>query len=387
MPARRPLLTRHPFKFLYTACFLAVLPVRLIALSLYYLLPATRHSRTFRQAITTKIIYLWFRFATTVEFRTPKSLEPGKNRERFVLLDPDQIKYSDAAYTGVPEVNRRIRPAEIAAFWYEFPPPAGKVPELVVLHFHGGAFVLGGARPMECGWGPKDMSKRLKCPVLVPQYRLSDARDPTTAFPAALQDAITAYTYLLYTLKVRPENIVLSGDSAGGNLAFALLRYLQYTQGLKGSSDTPLPSPRAALLWAPWVNLKKRGLELDDHRNASTDFIFGDLGKWGVRAYLPEGWTPDHALYPYISPLGREFQTDVPIFIQTSTAEVLYDSNCEFVENLKKKGCTVEFLEIEHASHVTFETADFTGWEVEQGVAMDRAVEFVKRARSPGGSS
>jgi acetyl esterase/lipase len=116
-----------------------------------------------------------------------------------------------------------------------------------------------------------------------------DARDPTTAFPAALQDAVTAYMYLLYTLKVRPENIFLSGDSAGGNLAYALLRYLQYTHGLKGSLDTPLPSPRAALLWAPWVNLNKRGLELDGHRNASTDFIFGDFDKWGVRACLPEG--------------------------------------------------------------------------------------------------
>jgi acetyl esterase/lipase len=295
--------------------------------------------------------------------------------------------YSDAAYTGVPEVNGRIRPAEIAGFWYESPPPAEKVWKLVVLHFHGGAFVLGGARPMECGWGPKDLSKRLKCPMLVPQYRLSDSRDPTTAFPAALQDAVMAYTYHLYTLKVRPEKIVLSRDSAGGNLAFALLRYLQYTQGLKGALDMPLPSPRAVLLWAPWVDLNKRGLELDDHRNASTDFIFGDFGKWGVRAYLPEGWTSEHALYPYISPLGRELYTDVPIFIQASTAELLYDSNCEFVDNLKKKGCIVEFLEINHASHVTFETADFTGWEAEQGVAMDRAVEFVKRARSPVESS
>ncbi|KAL3443959.1 Alpha/Beta hydrolase protein [Aspergillus insuetus] len=357
MPVRRPLFTRHPFKFLYTACFLAVLPIRLIALALYYLPPNTRPNRTFRQAITTKIIYLLFRFATTVEYRTPKSLEPGKDKERF-----------------------------IAGFWYESPPLADKVPGIIVLHFHGGAFVFGGARPTECGWGPKDLSKRLKCPVLVPQYRLSDARDPTTAFPAALQDAVTAYTYLLYTLNVRPENIVLSGDSAGGNLVLALLRYLHYTQGLKGASGTQLPS-RAALLWAPWVNLDKRGLELDDHRNASTDFIFGDFGKWGVRAYLPEGWTPEHALYPYISPLGREFHTDVPIFIQTSTAEVLYDSNCEFVENLKKKGCTVEFLEIDHASHVTFESADFTGWEAEQAVAMDRAVEFVKRAGSPVQSS
>ncbi|KAJ0414036.1 Alpha/Beta hydrolase protein [Aspergillus carlsbadensis] len=383
MPVQRPLFTRHPFKFLYTTCFIAVLPIRLLGLALYYLPSATRPKRTFRQAITARIIYLWFRFATTVEYRTPKSLQPGRDKNRFVLLDPAQIEHSDSTYTGILQINPAIRPAPIAGFWYEAPPPADKIPDLVVLHFHGGAFVLGGARPSEVGWGAPDLSKRLKCPVLAPQYRLSDVRDPTRAFPAALQDAVTAYTYLLYTLKVQPENIILSGDSAGGNLALALLRYLHHTQDAESEANTqrPLPSPRAALLWAPWVDLDTPGHVTDQSRNASTDFIFGDLGNWGVRAYVPDGWDSDHALYPYISPLGREFATDVPIFIQASTAEVLYDSNCAFVDNLKERGCKVEFVEIDHAAHVTFETAPFTGFEEVQGAVMDRAVEFVKGAR------
>jgi hypothetical protein len=81
--------------------------------------------------------------------------------------------------------------------------------------------------------------------------------------------------------------------------------------------------------------------------------------------------------------MGREFHTDVPIFVNTSRAEVLYDSNCESVANLMKKGCMFGLLEINHATHVTFETEDLIGWEAEQWAAMDLAVESVKRARTP----
>jgi acetyl esterase/lipase len=174
----------------------------------------------------------------------------------------------------------------------------------------------------------------------------------------ALQDAVTAYKCLLYMLKVRPENTILSGDSAGGNLVLAQLRYVHYTQEPKGAADSQLPSPAAALIWAFRVNLESPGVEIDHHRNTSTDFTFEDLGDWGIRAYVPQGWNSKYSLYAYIGPLGREFHTDVPIFVNTSRAEVLYDSNYEFLANFMKKGCMVEFLESDQPSHVTFETAD-----------------------------
>ncbi|KAL4741652.1 Alpha/Beta hydrolase protein, partial [Aspergillus similis] len=368
--------TRHPFKFFFTAYYLSTLPLRVLVAALYYLPSSNRSGRPYRLALTTKLMRFWFDFATAVEFRLPKSLEPGADKARFVLIDPKKIEYRKSSpYVGVLASNPAINPAPIAGFWYDSPPPVDQTPGLVVLHFHGGAFVLGGARPADafCS-GPIALSKRLDCPVLMPQYRLSNSRDRTTCFPAALQDAVTAYTYLLYTLDAAPENIVVSGDSAGGNLAIALLRYLK-----DEAADHHLPLPRAILLWSPWVDLRATGNQYDRHRNVSTDFIFDALGEWGVRCYLPDGWDRKHRFYPYISPLGQEFQTEVPIFIQTGRAEVLYDSHVEFTANLKERGCAVDFVEIDNAPHDTFVAAEFLGVREQEG-AIDRAAKMVIEA-------
>lgn len=78
--------------------------------------------------------------------------------------------------------------------------------------------------------------------VFMPQYRLSSHAD--CQFPAALQDAVTSYSYLTQELGVPGSKIILSGDSAGGNLVLALLRYLaDYTERLA------LQVPSAAWLW------------------------------------------------------------------------------------------------------------------------------------------
>ena len=65
-----------------------------------------------------------------------------------------------------------------------------------------------------------------------PQYRL--ASGPTRArFPAALQDAWSAYLHLVREMGVAPGRVVLSGDSAGANLVLGLLRYVaEYGPGL-----------------------------------------------------------------------------------------------------------------------------------------------------------
>lgn len=72
----------------------------------------------------------------------------------------------------------------------------------------------------------------------MPQYRL--ASDSSTRFPAAMQDGLTAYMYLLGQ-GVSPRDIVLSGDSAGANLVVALVRYLTEEKGF-------LPLPRVVIV-------------------------------------------------------------------------------------------------------------------------------------------
>lgn len=78
--------------------------------------------------------------------------------------------------------------------------------------------------------------------VFMPQYRLSSHAN--CQFPAALQDAMTSYCYLTQELGVSGSKIILSGDSAGGNLVLALLRYLA-----DSGERFKLQVPSAAWLW------------------------------------------------------------------------------------------------------------------------------------------
>jgi acetyl esterase/lipase len=107
-----------------------------------------------------------------------------------------------------------IKPAVIGGMWYNTPYVAGKHEvqgRRVVLHFHGGAYVVGGYRPKEGGiWGPGNLAKRFGAFVFCPQYRLSSL--PNGRFPAALQDAVTSYKFLL-DLGIPASSIILSGDS------------------------------------------------------------------------------------------------------------------------------------------------------------------------------
>lgn len=87
------------------------------------------------------------------------------------------------------------------------------------------------------------------------EYRLSTAPPltPENPFPAALIDALAGYTYLVKTLGFSPENIIVEGDSAGGNLALALTRYLVESKAA-GSPHIPSP-PGSLLLLSPWCDI------------------------------------------------------------------------------------------------------------------------------------
>lgn len=110
-----------------------------------------------------------------------------------------------------------------------------------------GAYVIGDGRQDNCGFAAKALLQQTSAThVLCPQYRL--AANPGGRFPSQLQDAITSLLYLIEEIKVPAGQITISGDSAGGNLCLALLRYI---------ADNPkaaIPSPGCAFLWSPWVD-------------------------------------------------------------------------------------------------------------------------------------
>jgi acetyl esterase/lipase len=131
--------------------------------------------------------------------------------------------------------------------------------ERVLLCFHGGGYT-------ELSAYPEDVTSVISKGLLEAledkgirrafsvEYRLSkgDPYEPAHPFPTALLDALSGYYYLVQECGFKPKNIIIEGDSAGGNLALALTRYLCATAGT--IPELPGP-PGATILLSPWTDL------------------------------------------------------------------------------------------------------------------------------------
>ena len=361
--------TRQPLKSLYITLTLLTLPLRLFLAIIYYLPTLTRqHPRwTLRQAVGTAVLRAFFKYSVAVEHREPGTLKPGRLGKCFITISPSTR--TPSPYTGIVLTVPDITPLPLGAIWYPSPPTT--TPELLAIHLHGGAYIGGSARPPDGSFGPKLLAKHLGCPVLVSEYRLST--EPHSSFPAALQDAISTYSYALHTLGVAPENIVISGDSAGGHLTLSLLRYIAETGAL--------PAPRAALLWSPWVDLTVDPATVDSKAHAGTDYVFGGLVAWGIRQFVPKGWDTGH---PYISHLGNGFKTETALFVQTCEEELLLEDNLKFAEEMRECGNEVELLKVADAPHDIFAAGMVLGFAKEASKMVARAAGFVREIGGEG---
>ncbi|OAA60170.1 Alpha/beta hydrolase fold-3 [Cordyceps fumosorosea ARSEF 2679] len=249
-------------------------------------------------------------------------------------------------FTGVLASDPAIQPAPLNALWFPRAPPpeTDLAEETVVLHLPGGAFVV------EVGheaFGRKAADAMLHgrqsgtTRFVWAQYRL--ASTPGHAFPAAIQDAVSFYAHVL-SLGYAPGNVILSGDSAGGNAALALLRYLHATR--------TLPLPRGVLAWSPWVAVTPRaGIDFMATPAAPTDIITPEFLQWGADAYPPAEMGEEVA--GYVSPLGRPFRTEVPVFLHAGAAEGFCAAVRRFAEEMEgvNPGAKVRYHETAHAVH------------------------------------
>jgi len=172
---------------------------------------------------------------------------------------------------------------------------------LTVIHFHGGGYCLGSAR-MARSWAAQ-LSARTGCRVVLPEYRLA----PEHPYPAALQDARAVMSALSGLGADGP--VVVSGDSAGGGLALALVLSMR---------DEGQEPPAGAILLSPWLDLGR-------DRRAVPDLVRRDVllsPDWldaCARAYAdPASWA-DHL----VSPLRATHSGLPPLLIQAGTEELL----------------------------------------------------------------
>jgi len=126
--------------------------------------------------------------------------------------------------------------------------------------------------------------------VFAVEYRLSkhSPDEPAHPFPAALLDALAGYVYLTVTIGLAPDDIIIAGDSAGGNLALALVRYLVENAGLIAGLPAP---PMALLLLSPWADPGDTSVPPGSRANANmvSDYIGppeGPVALYARRAFF-----------------------------------------------------------------------------------------------------
>ncbi|KAH6867836.1 alpha/beta hydrolase [Thelonectria olida] len=366
--------SKQPFKLVYI--FLIVPPaivVSSIHAVLFSLLRCGRpHSNwSFRQAVAVRLVKSLIRHQSELRMPTPLSLAPGSEGDRFVVISPA----APARFRGLAD-DIVIQPSRVGGTWSPAPIPAlprEQHDQLVVLHFHGGAYVMGNGRDSDMGFLARTLLQNTPCThIFTPQYRLSN--NPGGRFPAALQDAISTYSYLLHDLGIAASQIIVSGDSAGGNLALALLRYVA-----SFGSETDLPAPRAALLWSPWVDL---AFDQDPRNcrllpNYPTDYIHANFACWGVETLTGGGVVS--VTDSYISPVNSPFRSETPIWVHTGGKEVLYGENLRLVEQFRRVGSTVELAVEELAPHDILSVGPLLGFENEAVLGARNAGEFLGR--------
>ncbi|GAN06281.1 conserved hypothetical protein [Mucor ambiguus] len=219
--------------------------------------------------------------------------------------------------------------------------------EKVVLYLHGGGYCV---KDYFCYLSYTERFTRyLNRSVFSISYRLA----PETKFPGALYDAVQAYFHLIYDYGIKPHNIAVIGDSAGGGLAMALLIYLR---------DHQYPLPETSVLLSPWVDLTYGHpswveAEIFDYlpcRPAMSAIMNP------ARFYL--GTDTYHGLsrHPYASPLFADhFDHLPPILIQSGGCETMKDEIRAFAANFEDCHATIfKHEEYEDMVH-DFQAFDF----------------------------
>lgn len=224
----------------------------------------------------------------------------------------------------------------------------------VILYLHGGGYNLGSLHTHRAL--AARIGRACRARVLTIAYRLA----PEHLFPAALEDAVRAYCWLLAE-GVQPDQLALAGDSAGGGLAIATLVSLRY-------HGEPLPA--AAVCLSPWVDLELAGYSLTANAAADPVLTRATLRAW-AKNYL--GGKDPRA--PFASPLYADLHGLPPLLLQVGSEEILYDDAVRLAERALAAGVNVE-LEVSKNM--------FHGWhlfasklpEAQQAIA--RLAEFIE---------
>lgn len=188
----------------------------------------------------------------------------------------------------------------------------------VILYLHGGGFTCGG---LDYARGVGIMlAERFGIKAFCPGYRLA----PEYPFPAALEDSLTAYRYLL-DKGYDPKHIALCGESAGGGLCYSLCLKLK---------EEGIPMPGGIIAISPWVDLQLSGQSYRDNQ-ASDPSLSVEFLDYCVSCYTADRTDP------MVSPCLGDLSELPPSLIFVAENELLLSDSNLLCDHLKASGCEV----------------------------------------------
>jgi epsilon-lactone hydrolase len=224
----------------------------------------------------------------------------------------------------------------------------------VVLYIHGGGFVAGSPD------GHRTITARLarlgNCKVFSLDYRLA----PENRFPAALDDCVAAYQWLLEQ-NISTKQIAFAGDSVGGGLVPSTLLKLR---------DEKIPFPACAVCFSPWTDLAGTGDSLTLNGDKDAMFCPENIHEF-ANAYLGDASPLDK----FASPVFGEFDASFPpILFQVGSTEVLLDDSSRIHDKIQKANGISELEVYEGVPHCW---QMFDSMMPEARIALQKAVEFI----------
>jgi acetyl esterase/lipase len=219
---------------------------------------------------------------------------------------------------------QRIKIGTVPAEWLV--PTRVDDTEKTILYFHGGAWLFGWYNTHRMLLG--HIAKQARKQALAVDYRLA----PEYPFPAALEDCLAAYHYLLGR-GIRPDQVVMAGDSAGGNLVITSMLALR-------AAGEPLPA--AGVCISPATDLTAEGVS--SNVNANKDAILSS-GMYSRFANILRGsFSGGHDLNdPLLSPIYADLHGLPPLLVQAGEDEILLISITAFVNKARQEGVQVTY--------------------------------------------
>jgi acetyl esterase/lipase len=225
-----------------------------------------------------------------------------------------------------------------------------------IFYMHGGGYVS--CSPATHRPITGTLARLTRRRVFSLDYRLA----PENRFPAAVEDVLTAYRWMIEKQSIPADRIAIGGDSAGGGLALALL-----TQ----ARDDRLPLPACAVCFSPWTDMTAGGGSIKKNEGLCAMFTPENIDDFAA-AYLGEA----SPLEPLASPAYSELHGLPPLLFHVSSTELLLDDSRRVHIAVEEVGGSSRMVVVDDVCH---------GWQMLVGVvpearqSLEDAARFIER--------